>query len=368
MGPVYDQFFRRLAKGLRIVDVGREALSMTIELNRTSAANATSNLNGHNPGFVELSIHTVNITEEDDSRIQLFRPKSLRNHQDYHHQWSLLHEKGLEVSLHGGRRAMVRMLEAIRTGSKIKPKCFLMTEEVANAVFRDDNRLSQLSCDDITVQNESIPLYLAEKDILNKIRGQKVNAGDAILSIVQFPISVELEDLVTMPPILILDNVRNAENVGSILRTAFCLGITSVVASETAWSAIKDSRAARCSMGTMYYHRYHKVDDHHDKKKCKSLLAAIDTIGAAGIRVYGIEIGENCKVVTPHKENREWAVVLGNEDAGLSSEVVAACDQILFIPQVHGDSLNVGHAAAIALYELGREGPVPQHDGLASCT
>lgn len=47
--------------------------------------------------------------------------------------------------------------------------------------------------------------------------------------------TVPLSELLLAPPIIILDNVRNAENIGSILRTAYCLGITSVVASSTAW-------------------------------------------------------------------------------------------------------------------------------------
>ena len=59
---------------------------------------------------------------------------------------------------------------------------------------------------------------------------------------------------------------------------------------------------------------------------------------------------------------------LGNEDIGLSVDVRAACDDIVFIPQAHGDSLNVGHAAAIAMFELGRSSRTPEHDGLAECT
>jgi len=59
---------------------------------------------------------------------------------------------------------------------------------------------------------------------------------------------------------------------------------------------------------------------------------------------------------------------MGNEDVGMSAEVRNACDCIVFVPQAHGNSLNVGHAAAITMFELGRETPVPQHDGSATCT
>lgn len=43
---------------------------------------------------------------------------------------------------------------------------------------------------------------------------------------------------------------------------------------------------------------------------------------------------------------------MGNEDQGLSRRAAAACSSIMFIPQVAGDSLNVGHAAAICVDAL----------------
>jgi len=194
--------------------------------------------------------------------------------------------------------------------------------------------------------------------LLNEIRGQKLNAGDSILSMISFPVPSDLQELVDNPPILILEDVRNAENVGSILRTAFCLGITSIVASPTAWASLRDTRAARCSMGTIYYHRFYRASD---------LGKTIKAIQADGITVYGVEIGETARPVGPHGIDPNWAAVMGNEDLGLTQAAGKACDHIVFVPQAHGDSLNVGHAAAITLFELGREGPLPQHDGKAAC-
>lgn len=196
--------------------------------------------------------------------------------------------------------------------------------------------------------------------MLSKIRGQKLNSGDSVLAVVSFPQSSTLDMIVANPPILILDDVRNAENVGSILRTAFCLGITSVVASPTSWSALKDTRAARCSMGTIYYHRFFQADENLSKT-----IQQIQLLG--NISVYGVEIGDRAIPIIPHGTNKRWAAILGNEDTGLSSAVADVVDEIVFIPQKYGDSLNVGHAAAITLFELGRENPQPVHDGKAGC-
>ena len=94
----------------------------------------------------------------------------------------------------------------------------------------------------------------------------------------------------------------------------------------------------------------------------------IQEIKDGGIKVYGVEIGPEAHPVQPHGSNRNFAAILGNEDTGLTQEVAAACDSIVFVPQAHGDSLNVGHAAAITMFELGRECAILEHDGRAACT
>jgi tRNA G18 (ribose-2'-O)-methylase SpoU/glycosyltransferase involved in cell wall biosynthesis len=377
MGPVYNDFFTNLAKGEAITAAGNRAAKLTQELSINVLPES------HLPTTDDASdlpigvATTTEITDQADFRVQLFRPKSLRNHKEYNRQWSQLRSDGIEPALHGGRRNTVRMLEAIQKGAKIRPISFLTTPELAESVLLPltQKNMKRATSDESPNEEDGAtptgfaPIYVGEKDLLNSIRGQKLNVGDAILAMVQFPIASRLEELLAHPPILILENVRNAENVGSILRTAFCLGITSVVASATAWAALKDSRAARCSMGTMYYQRYYKAESSSKTTTAsESLLAPIQEMQKAGIRVYGIEIGDTAKAIGPHGSDRNWAAVMGNEDIGLSAAVASACDQIVFIPQAHGDSLNVGHAAAIAMFELGRDGPPKEHDGLAACT
>ena len=224
----------------------QDALYVESQSSILSTEKATSTANaGDSLAKMDLQVNkAVAISDAADDRVALFRPKSLRNHSKYNQQLNALQAQGIDIALHGGRRATVRMLEAISMGAKIRPISFLTTRELASSVLEPRRQQEQI---------KDVPLYVAEnKELLDEIRGQKLNSGDAVLVMVQFPIVSDLRELIANPPILLLDNVRNAENVGSILRTAFCLGITSIVASTTAWAALKDSRAARCSMGTMY--------------------------------------------------------------------------------------------------------------------
>lgn len=363
MGPIYDQFFAQLAKGDSVVEAGQDIESLLRMANRATENGSSANRNASTDHLV------IQIFDPHDSRTQLFRPKSLRNQKEYNRQLTSQRSAGIQPALHGGRRAMVRMLEAIVLGAPIRPISFLTTPELAAAVLVPAMEKSAYNST-LTVASASKtpPIYIADKELLNEIRGQKLNVGDAILSMVQFPMESSLDELLSNPPILILENVRNAENVGSILRTAFCLGIRSVVASSTAWAALKDSRAARCSMGTMYYHRYFQAGQSSNTGEAEALVDVIRKIRNGGICVYGIEIGDEAKPVGPHGKDLNWAAVMGNEDLGLSTQVAHSCDRIVFIPQATGDSLNVGHAAAIAMFELGRDGPKVEHDGLAACT
>jgi tRNA G18 (ribose-2'-O)-methylase SpoU/glycosyltransferase involved in cell wall biosynthesis len=358
MSDIYDQFFVDVGAGEPIVLAGTKASSMLQDflLLPSDADSSYPMTMDTDRSFISIdqpALHPQNkkiiIMEATDDRVALYRPKSLRNYIEYNRQITDLSSKQ-EVSLHGGRRASVRMLEAISMGAKIRPISFLTTRELAKSVLQE--KIHHL---------QDTPIYIADnKELLDVIRGQKLNSGDALLVMVQFPIESNLQELIQHPPIVILDNVRNAENVGSILRTAFCLGITSVVASDTAWAALKDSRSARTSMGTIYYHRFYKASN-----LAKTIR---DIQKSGGIQVYGIEIGPTAKPIHPHGRNNKWAFCMGNEDTGLNQEVANACDKISFIPQAHGDSLNVGHAAAITMFELGRECPVPRHDGRAACS
>ena len=82
--------------------------------------------------------------------------------------------------------------------------------------------------------------------------------------------------------------------------------------------------------------------------------------------MYGIEIDERSQPIAAHGKDNLYALVVGNEDVGLSSCVASACDKLLEIPQASGDSLNVAIAASIGMHVLGSHALLT-HDGLASC-
>ena len=82
---------------------------------------------------------------------------------------------------------------------------------------------------------------------------------------------------------------------------------------------------------------------------------AIDAVKDAGYRLIGIELADGAVPLHEAVLGADVCLALGHEDRGLSPLTLAACDEVAFIPQLGKvGSLNVAHAAAIAIYEARR--------------
>jgi len=187
----------------------------------------------------------------------------------------------------------------------------------------------------------SVPEQLFTREFQWKAAGK---AAAACSFAVAFPVSRPLAGL--QPPFVVLDDVRNSRNIGEILRTAAHLGITSVIASRASWDSI-NGRAARTSMGWIYHADFHVADP---------LSEALDLLRQAGCTLYAAS-SRFASPVGPHGPpgDRRWALIVGNEDTGLSEESRAMSDQRITVKSRGGECLNVAQATAICLYELGRD-------------
>ena len=155
------------------------------------------------------------------------------------------------------------------------------------------------------------------------------------------------------PPFVVLDGLNSSSNVGQILRSAYHLGINSVIASPSSWSCL-NGRACRVSMGWFYRMNFHVG---------RPLSASLRELKDRGVRLYAAE-NQFSKPVSPHEPSGDpkWALVLGSESSGVSQEIVELCDERVCVPQQQGHSLNVAHACSICLYELSKYNVMEQND------
>jgi 23S rRNA (guanosine2251-2'-O)-methyltransferase len=159
------------------------------------------------------------------------------------------------------------------------------------------------------------------------------------------------------PLVLVLDNIRSAYNVGSILRTADCFAVSEVICvGYTPYPIINGDKRLP--------HVVQKIQKAIQKtalgaeltitiKHFATIETGISYLKTQGFRIVAVEQAPSSKTIDCYKYNQPTALIFGNEVTGLTPETLALCDMILEIRQFGAkESLNVSAAAAIALYAL----------------
>lgn len=144
---------------------------------------------------------------------------------------------------------------------------------------------------------------------------------------------------------LLLDDVMTPFNVGAIVRTAATQRVEHLYVAGNS-IAPTHAKSHKLSMGT---ERFVEWSTH------ETIGAGITAVKEAGYRLVGIELAEGAVPLHEATLGPDVCLVLGHEDRGVSPTALAACDEVAFVPQLGKvGSLNVAHAAAIAMYEARR--------------
>lgn len=144
------------------------------------------------------------------------------------------------------------------------------------------------------------------------------------------------------PLLVALDQVQDPQNLGAICRTAECVGVTGVVIPERRAAEVTPA-VCRASAGAVEHLRIARV---------RNLADFLADARAAGCWCYGASAEATVAYDAPDYRGGVVAV-LGGEGKGLRPRVAGACDELVALP-LRGrlESLNVGAAAAVLLYEI----------------
>ncbi|MFE6690149.1 TrmH family RNA methyltransferase [Streptomyces sp. NPDC057743] len=142
---------------------------------------------------------------------------------------------------------------------------------------------------------------------------------------------------------LVCDGVADPGNLGTLVRSGRALGIEDVVLTD-ATTDVTSRRVLDASRGTVLTTR---------TRRFESPSAAVAALRAAGFQIVATSPrGRQLQALAP-LDGRPVALVVGGETAGVSQEVIDAADLLVAIPMAGAvESLNVGVAAGISLYEL----------------
>lgn len=147
-------------------------------------------------------------------------------------------------------------------------------------------------------------------------------------------------------PLLILDRIGNANNLGAIARTAAFFGVRAIIIPDAPGQALPGDAAFRVAEGGMEFVEFYRVPSLVDF--CAELKRTHYVIGTS---VSGTQLSP--AAVTARGIPRPPALILGNEEKGIAPGVAAVCDRLVKIPGANTvESLNVSAAAAVLCWEF----------------
>lgn len=194
---------------------------------------------------------------------------------------------------------------------------------------------------DIVRQCDDIPIFTGPRELLRQITGYTLTRG--VLCAMLRPCLPTVEHLCQdARRIVVLDNISDTTNIGSIFRSAAALGIDAVLLTPTSCDPL-NRRSVRVSMGTVFMIPWTRLEK------------PISSLRELGFKTAAMALKNNAVAIdNPQLIGEErLAIIMGAEGDGLDDNVINEADYVVQIPMSNNvDSLNVGAAAAVAFWQL----------------
>lgn len=239
------------------------------------------------------------------------------------------------------------MIESINN-EKIKKYTKLLQKK-----YRDETGLYIVSTDHLVKE-------ALKKDIVLEIF--LLNSAENIYGKVTYvtePVMRKLTNLKTLPNVvaivkkeeketiqgnvIMLDGLQDPGNVGTIIRSAVAFNFDTVIVGKNTVD-IYNEKVLRASEGMIFNINIIKKD----------LTDAIMELKLQGYKVIGTKV-DNGKLITDIKSEK-YAFIVGNEGNGINGDLLNLCDDYIYIPMnPKCESLNVGIASSIIMYELNKK-------------
>ena len=155
----------------------------------------------------------------------------------------------------------------------------------------------------------------------------------------------EFKQATKTPIIIILDNIRSLNNIGSVFRTSDAFLIEKIyLCGITATPPHNDIR--KTALGST---------DTVDWEYAENTLNIVNTLKSENVKVISIEQAEHATMLDAfHPEvGQKYALVFGNEVKGVAQDVVDASDVVIEIPQFGTKhSLNISVSCGVVVWDL----------------
>lgn len=175
--------------------------------------------------------------------------------------------------------------------------------------------------------NEKVLKYITELDNPSKIIGICHKKNDTIVG----------------DKILILDDIQDPGNLGTIIRSAVAFNIDTIIMSKESVD-LYNSKVLRSTQG-MIFNINIVISD---------LKEEINNLKKNNYKILTTQV-DGGKLIKSIEKNEKFAIIMGNEGKGVSNALKELSDEYVYIPMNEKcESLNVAVATSIILYELSR--------------
>ncbi len=199
---------------------------------------------------------------------------------------------------------------------------------------------------------ESVPIYVADLDVIGEIAGFHVHRG--VLALGHRPPSHEMSlehvlqelDESTPRTLLLATGITNVDNMGSLFRNAAAFGIDAIVLDGSCCDPLY-RKSIRVSMGHVLGVPWAMTEDWAN---------SLDQLKSKwGFHLMAAECESRSRCVSTVEFPDHVGLIMGAEGAGLDESTLSICDSIIEIPMAREvPSLNVATAAAILMWERRR--------------
>lgn len=206
-------------------------------------------------------------------------------------------------------------------------------EHLVEEAYKAGVLLEVVKCDDY-IGEYDVPTTLVTYEVIKKL--SNTQSPQRIIGVCK-----KLEEKEIGNKILVLEDLQDPGNLGTIIRSSVAFNVDTIIVSNNTVDIYND-KVLRSSEGMLFHINIIKRD----------VSNILDELHNNGYILYGTKVdgGTNIKEI---EVSEKFAVIMGNEGAGVSDDTLDKCDKYLYIPMNNNcESLNVGVATSIILYEL----------------
>ncbi|MFN8527449.1 MAG: 23S rRNA (guanosine(2251)-2'-O)-methyltransferase RlmB [Anaerolineae bacterium] len=230
------------------------------------------------------------------------------------------------------------IMESLRAGRRQIDQ-FLVSETIEEK----GNALEILT----TAEQKGVKVRRVPRRIIDDLVPEGANHQGMVMRVSEYPYTT-VEDVIGIakrrnerPFLLILDLLKDPQNVGSLMRVADAVGVHGVVMQDRRGVAVTPA-VVNASSGAV---------EHLNIVQVTNLAQTMKTLKDNDVWLVGMDIGPNVPPIDKTDLNMSIGIVLGSEGEGMRRLVRDTCDMLLCLP-MRGTvaSLNVATVGSVALY------------------